>query len=173
VVENVCGAQKWVGRAAWHYGSYYLWGDVPALMPHTLKTRLKCKVDCSPQRFDERIAATPEDADAMHFKLPQRERCGVKGAVPVGAARPAGTGGTSWFFGTRADPRDMRRNEDGEFSRLGIKQHGSGPEWFDSGIAAASSRSQARKAASALIAEIPFDLAQHIARCFKPAEVQR
>ena len=33
VVENVCGAQKWVGRARWHYGSFYLWGDVPALMP--------------------------------------------------------------------------------------------------------------------------------------------
>jgi hypothetical protein len=37
VVENVCGAQKWVGRARWHYGSFYLWGDVPALMPMTLK----------------------------------------------------------------------------------------------------------------------------------------
>src|ERR1700733_5158534 len=37
VVENVCGAQKWVGRARWHYGSFYLWGDVPALMPFTLK----------------------------------------------------------------------------------------------------------------------------------------
>lgn len=33
VVENVKGAQEWVGRARWHYGSYYLWGDVPALMP--------------------------------------------------------------------------------------------------------------------------------------------
>ncbi len=33
VVENVCVAQKWVGRARWHYGSFYLWGDVPALMP--------------------------------------------------------------------------------------------------------------------------------------------
>jgi C-5 cytosine-specific DNA methylase len=33
VVENVCGAQRWVGRARWHHGSYYLWGDVPALMP--------------------------------------------------------------------------------------------------------------------------------------------
>jgi site-specific DNA-cytosine methylase len=32
VVENVRGAQKWVGRAAWNFGSYYLWGDVPALM---------------------------------------------------------------------------------------------------------------------------------------------
>ena len=33
VVENVKGAQPWVGRAKWHYGSYYLWGDIPALMP--------------------------------------------------------------------------------------------------------------------------------------------
>src|SRR5215472_1066254 len=33
IVENVCGAQKWVGRAKWHFGSYYLWGDVPGLMP--------------------------------------------------------------------------------------------------------------------------------------------
>lgn len=37
VQENVRGAQKWVGRARWHYGSYYLWGDVPALMPITFK----------------------------------------------------------------------------------------------------------------------------------------
>ncbi len=33
VVENVRGANPWVGRAKWHYGSFYLWGDVPALMP--------------------------------------------------------------------------------------------------------------------------------------------
>ena len=33
VVENVCGAQKWVGRARWHGGSLYLWGDVPLFMP--------------------------------------------------------------------------------------------------------------------------------------------
>ena len=33
VVENVKGAQPWVGRARWNFGSFYLWGDVPALMP--------------------------------------------------------------------------------------------------------------------------------------------
>jgi len=33
VVENVRGAQPWIGRAAWNFGSYYLWGDVPSLMP--------------------------------------------------------------------------------------------------------------------------------------------
>lgn len=37
IVENVRGAQKWVGRARWSFGSFYLWGDVPALMPPTLK----------------------------------------------------------------------------------------------------------------------------------------
>ena len=31
VVENVRGAQKWVGPAVSKYGSFYLWGDVPTL----------------------------------------------------------------------------------------------------------------------------------------------
>jgi hypothetical protein len=35
VVENVRGAQIWVGPSAWNYGSYHLWGDIPALMPMT------------------------------------------------------------------------------------------------------------------------------------------
>jgi hypothetical protein len=35
IVENVRGAQPWVGRARWNFGSFYLWGDVPALMPLT------------------------------------------------------------------------------------------------------------------------------------------
>jgi C-5 cytosine-specific DNA methylase len=33
VVENVRGARPWVGPAQGHFGSFYLWGDVPALMP--------------------------------------------------------------------------------------------------------------------------------------------
>lgn len=39
VVENVRGAQPWVGPAAWNYGSYYIWGDVPALMPAVYDAR--------------------------------------------------------------------------------------------------------------------------------------
>ena len=35
VVENVRGACPWVGRSRWNFGSYHLWGDVPALMPMT------------------------------------------------------------------------------------------------------------------------------------------
>ena len=37
IVENVRGAQKWVGRARWCHGSFALWGDVPALMPIRLR----------------------------------------------------------------------------------------------------------------------------------------
>lgn len=37
VVENVRGAQKWVGRSRWNFGSFHLWGDVPALMPTVSK----------------------------------------------------------------------------------------------------------------------------------------
>lgn len=33
IVENVKGAQTWVGRARWNFGSFYLWGDIPALLP--------------------------------------------------------------------------------------------------------------------------------------------
>lgn len=45
VVENVRGAQPWVGRAVWKYGSYYLWGDVPALVPLPSKALRK---GCTP-----------------------------------------------------------------------------------------------------------------------------
>jgi hypothetical protein len=33
VVENVRGAIPWIGRSRWNFGSFHLWGDVPALMP--------------------------------------------------------------------------------------------------------------------------------------------
>ncbi|MHB8272694.1 DNA cytosine methyltransferase [Bradyrhizobium sp.] len=37
LVENVRGAIPWVGRSRWNFGSFHLWGDVPALMPVTFK----------------------------------------------------------------------------------------------------------------------------------------
>lgn len=41
VVENVKGAQAWVGRSRWHFGSFHLWGDVPALMPQAIGRGIK------------------------------------------------------------------------------------------------------------------------------------
>lgn len=37
IIENVRGAIPWVGRSRWNFGSYHLWGDVPALMPATMR----------------------------------------------------------------------------------------------------------------------------------------
>jgi hypothetical protein len=39
IMENVREAQRYIGPAAWHYGSRYLWGDVPAIMPYAEKSR--------------------------------------------------------------------------------------------------------------------------------------
>ena len=36
VVENVRGAIPWVGRSRWNWGPYFLWGDVPALLPDAI-----------------------------------------------------------------------------------------------------------------------------------------
>lgn len=33
LIENVIFAQPFVGKATTHWGSYYLWGDVPAMLP--------------------------------------------------------------------------------------------------------------------------------------------
>lgn len=33
IMENVRGAQRFIGPARAHYGPFYLWGDVPALLP--------------------------------------------------------------------------------------------------------------------------------------------
>lgn len=41
IIENVRGAQRFHGPAVWHVGPYYLWGDVPALMPKDIRYRKK------------------------------------------------------------------------------------------------------------------------------------
>lgn len=124
VVENVKGAQPWVGRGRGHYGSYYLWGDVPALMPI-----------------------------ARAVKVPTM---GAGWYPPCHPKHVPGLG-----FNTHAGRATKNTG--------GRKQPGlSGPRWFDEGAAGVSSRSPARKAASALIAKIPLPLSQHIARVFLP-----
>lgn len=155
VVENVKGAQPWVGRAAWHYGSYYLWGDVPALMPMTLKA----------QKFNP---DGTEHGQGSWFKVADSKHRGVKCAGQKHGTEYA-----------------MTRGPVGD----GIKQRGSGAEWFDGPLnerrlvknTAAAHRADmipmlhqgkttnnTRKAASAQIAKIPFPLSSHIARVFKP-----
>jgi site-specific DNA-cytosine methylase len=45
VIENVCGAQKWLGAPVGHYGKFYLWGDgVPAMLPQGPRWKDKYKM---------------------------------------------------------------------------------------------------------------------------------
>ena len=167
IVENVRGAQKWVGRAKWHYGSYYLWGDVPALMPDS-RSRVKISGQ-NWSRFKETAEVPP------HWRM-------------QGYQDASKNNGGSWFniahntqsgCGNNPDGRKWSGKSNGkDFSKRpvshwgdkgsldGIKQGG---EWWNdpSGIRRFGSQSNARKQASALIAKIPFPLAQHIARVFK------
>ena len=152
VVENVRGAQKWVGPARYHYGSFYLWGDVPALMPSTFKAQ---KVPSIPTHDRNEFAWNKSE----EFQDMRREGCK--------------TVGMNWSnrelhgqdFTRIAGNQALYADRDSE----GTKQHGSGHIWYRTGNGALPSASKRRKAASAMIAKIPFPLSSHIARCFKPA----
>jgi len=133
IVENVRGAQKWVGRARWNFGSFYLWGDVPALMP----MRKTVKVGNHPG-LEWSKYGTPGYV-GRGFNEIARERA-TKGQNPNGTKV-----GKDWFGG-----------------------YGGGFGWDCSPMRRNSSNSNARKAASAAIAKIPFVLASHIARTWKP-----
>jgi hypothetical protein len=141
VVENVKGAQPWVGRAKWHHGSFYLWGDLPALMPTVIRA----------QKFNPDGTAHPVGS---WFAIADSKNRGasIKNA------------GGSWFNIGSPGQKGTNQNPVHE----GCKQRGSGEAWFDNGIAAHGSKSSARKAASARIAKIPFALSRHIAATYYP-----
>lgn len=164
VVENVCGAQKWVGRAKWHYGSYYLWGDVPALMPITAKGH---KVPGF--RFDG-SGKSFQTASVNGVKSPgqdwNRSARGEKAEWWSDPRRILGqknTGG-SCFNVAHNTTSGVGNNPDGR--KNGRDRFGSGENC--SLQRRQSSKSSARKQASALIAKIPFPLARHIAWAMKP-----
>lgn len=141
IVENVRGAQKWVGRARWNFGSFYLWGDVPALMPMTIATPKVGGFSWGdfgkPGYIGQAFNHTAEQHHADGMKLP--------------GFRFDGSGRS--FQSARVD---------------GVKHRGSGAVWFDTGPAALPSASPRRKFASAMIAKIPLPLSRHIAAVFRP-----
>lgn len=138
IVENVRGAQKWVGRARWNYGSFYLWGDVPALMPpaKAYKTSGMNWSDQTKRGQDftriagrqalEGIKGIPHRTKG-HWTNPAEHRSDENGRKIGG----------DWF----SDPQSTCR------------RHGS--------------KSKGRKMASAMIAKIPLPLSRHIAATYK------
>lgn len=185
VVESVRGAQKWVGSAGWSFGSYYLWGDIPALMPIP-RAALKWG-DCNGKRFDER----PKNNVAAH-----REGTKVKGVRFDGSGRYFQSESVkvcSTDGGRRTDPGKGARFTSRDCGIEGLKVPGIKLSEVGFNVAAARAIDQAnkpagfrqtadmkrqhigysRKAASAQIAKIPFRLAQYIARCYKPDTQER
>jgi hypothetical protein len=157
VVENVRGAQKWVGRARWNFGSFYLWGDVPALMPVTFKG-VKNPGGGS---FDR------SRPSSWHEN--RRENGGGDWFVAI-----KNTGG-SWFAIAHNTTSGKGRNPDGrKTAKDGLGGYAGNFGWDDTPLRRGNSKSPARKMASAMIAKIPQPLARHIARTFVPlVEVPR
>jgi hypothetical protein len=93
VVENVRGAQPWVGPAKWSYGSYYLWGDIPALMPSPRSAGRK-----NPGfRFDGSGRSFQSESVARHVN-PLADFCLVKMSTGANAEGRKGAGaGAAWF----------------------------------------------------------------------------
>ena len=157
VVENVRGAQKWVGRAQANFGSYYLWGDVGMVGQRIVAGEIK---------FGKWVRAI------RAVKVPGFRFDDSGGSFQTASVKVAGLDwskhGTPGYkaqgFSVTAAQRFRQEQE-------GLKQGG---DWFGAGESMSMSRrfgskSDSRKAASAQIAKIPFALAQHIARCFKQA----
>jgi hypothetical protein len=143
VVENVRGAQKYVGRSRWNFGSYHLWGDVPALMPTTVP---RAKVGGDWNKFNK-------DGTVSQFNAVSEAR--VRDDVK--------NSGGSWFAVSHSTtPHNHARDEL-------VKVGG---DWFNDrtpgAICSMGSKSSARRAASAAIARIPEVLSHHIAQTYYP-----
>lgn len=141
VVENVRGAQPWVGRARWNFGSFYLWGDVPALMIYP-----------GIRALAEKGVGPSWDAST------QSGRHGMR----------RWTNPPEGFKSSGVDLRKVGFNvANAQRYREGIK---CGGDWFNADQPSisrlTSSKSDSRKAASAMIAKIPLPLSRHIASIY-------
>jgi hypothetical protein len=176
IVENVRGAQEWVGPAKANYGSFYLWSADVDMVGNRIViggASFSSPMIGAPSRGAEKTAGGSWFRERNGEPQPsiRHEDRGRKG-IGCGETPADGSGATSWFGKTRCDPRDVRRDEDGDFAVRGTKIGG---DWFsdpNSTCRKHGSRSNARKAASAHIAKIPLALSQFIARSFKPKRIE-
>ena len=179
IIENVKGAQPWVGRARWSFGSFYLWGDVPALMPPVHKAT---KVPGF--RFDGgsfQTAAVQETGfKTQGMNWSDRSKTGqdftrIAGNQAIGRK----TEGAPHIRDGEAHAKHLTNPFEHTTTpdeHAGVKVSG---DWFGS-YAEQKARGQIspgrmhgknspkRKFASAMIAKIPEPLSRHIARTFHP-----
>jgi len=168
VIENVRGAQPWVGRARWNFGSFYLWGDVPALMPAAVKA----------QKFNPDGTAHPPGS---WFAIADSKNRGSSGQKVPGF-RFDGSGksfqSASVAEHLKVPSEKGRRTDPGKGARSTSRDCGveagtkNGNDWFGAGEACSEQRRHGsktigRKAASAMIAKIPLILSRHIAATYR------
>lgn len=166
VVENVRGAQPWVGKAQWNFGSYYLWGDVPALMPIPHKAQ-----KFNPDRTKHGVGSWFAIADSKNRGASMPQAGSGKKTESVQRSEGFKTTGMNW---SNAELRGQ------DFTRIAGRQDGikQGGDWFNAASTAgdglqsisrrSGSKSSARKEDSARIAMIPLSLARYIARVYHP-----
>lgn len=231
VVENVRGAQKWVGRAAWNYGSFYLWGDVPALMPLTLRARKfnpdgtnhgqgswfavadsknrgsmgqtgghegrpACDEQATSEAGQEQACSSESKSRLLHQTgrktppIPPHPRADFGWNYSPELRDSRKHDGSGWTEnGSLASHNRLVSNQPQEgyktvgmnwsnpnlrgqdFTRIAGKQAKDNFGWSGTIMRQGTSRGKARKAASAMIAKIPYPLALHIARTLKPREL--
>lgn len=164
VVENVRGAQEWVGRARWNYGSFYLWGDVPALMPMTFKRKLPSGYASEAMWKDRPIARlahqNPQELEQTSLHVEGQK---VPGFRFDGSGRSFQTASVEGVKQPGIGHRPQVRWSTGADNFGWAKE---------TPLRNNNSKSNARKAASAMIACIPFPLAQWIANAYYPRKVE-
>jgi hypothetical protein len=157
IVENVWGAQRWVGRAKANFGSYYLWGDVGMVGKRVVAGVPRFGVSVQPMGKARKVPGISFNGEfgstspGFNVTAAQRYREGVK------------HGGDCFNDPTWAGKQGGSKQP----GISGPRNNGKGDKWFQDGAVRHGSKSDSRKAASAEIAKIPFPLAQYIARCFK------
>jgi hypothetical protein len=174
VVENVRGAQKWVGRARWNFGSFYLWGDVPALMPMTLRVADRKQQGSCAAWFDKALDERRKEATRIKNSCIDFNGYGTSGTKPYTAAEIAHDKEAS---GKGRNP-DGRKQPGIDLSQVGFNC--ANAREFGHMVEGAQYRrteddkrqhiGKTRKFASAMIAKIPEPLARHIARTYKSTQ---
>lgn len=166
VVENVRGAQPWVGRSRWQYGSFALWGDVPALMPITSRVIKVPTMGAGWYPPDH-----PKHVPGLGFNTQEHTKNNGGSWFNVAHNTESGKGNNPV---TNPAEHGLILRKDGKphthqlDQGEAVKHHGSGAAWFDTGLAGMPSKSKGRKMASAMIAKIPIALARFIAKTYHP-----
>lgn len=193
VVENVKGAQPWVGPSKANFGSFYLWGDVESVGGRIVSGALKFGILLPRPLRGSSAKKVPG------FNFHQYEKTGKPGgSFQSAAVEGTKVGGFSWSDYGKPDyvPRGFNTEAERAIKNTGGSWFGIGgpgqqvvgqnpvtgvknrdvdgyerthPDAFGWKAPRTSSGSSRRKEASALIAKIPFPLARHIARVHKPS----